>query len=326
VSRAIEALAQEAGGVGYAFDTWSDGGAAARVIATPDGGVTLTARFLTVSAAGPPAAPQQLALTANGRTLRVAWARALGAQSYRLEAGSGPGLADLADLPLGDIESLEAVVPPGTFFVRIRAVNVHGLSGPSNEASLTVADTAVCVAPPPVPANYIAQAGGLLASLAWDASPAATSYHLEAGTGPGLANLLVHDTGGATRLMATAPPGVYVTRVRAVNACGSSAPSGEATVTLGCSPGAVVPAGLDVAQGGGVAQFRWLPPLGATGYRLLLGTTPGVANLGEVDVGAATTLTVSLGGVPPGLYFVRVVALSACGVGAPSNEVAVAVP
>ena len=35
---------------------------------------------------------------------------------------------------------------------------------------------------------------------------------------------------------------------------------------------------------------------------------------------------VPLAGIPPGTYYVRVAALSACGVGAPSNEVALIVP
>ena len=74
------------------------------------------------------------------------------------------------------------------------------------------------------------------------------------------------------------------------------------------------------------AQFSWLPPLGATSYRCRVGTAPGASNLVDMDVGAVTTLGASLAGVPPGLYYVRVAAVSACGVGADSNEVAVSVP
>ena len=82
-----------------------------------------------------------------------------------------------------------------------------------------------------------------------------------------------------------------------------------------------------MAKSGGVALFSWLPPLGATSYRMRVGTAPGVTNVGRTsNVDAATALAVSLAGVPAGIYYVRVVAVSACGVGAPSNEVAVSVP
>ena len=119
-----------------------------------------------------------------------------------------------------------------------------------------------------------------------------------------------------TAFTATAPAGTYYTRVRAMNDCGvSTASSVEVPVTLGCSAEAVVPGGLTVTRSGGVAFFSWLPPLGATGYRVRAGTAPGVSNLADVDVGAATAVTVNLAGVPPGLYYVRVAAVSACGIG-----------
>ena len=86
-------------------------------------------------------------------------------------------------------------------------------------------------------------------------------------------------------------------------------------MTLGCSPEAVVPAGLTWPSPVAAAQFSWLPPLGATSYRMRVGTAPGVTNVGRLDLGAATALAVSLAGVPPALYYVRVAALSACGDG-----------
>ena len=100
----------------------------------------------------------------------------------------------------------------------------------------------VCAAPPPAPAGYTAQTGGLLAALSWAARPAATGYFLEAGSGPGLANCWC-TTASATRRV-SAPPRRrrLLTRVRALNDCGASAPSVEVPVTLGCWPGAVVPA------------------------------------------------------------------------------------
>ena len=217
-------------------------------------------------------------------------------------------------------------MPPGSYFVRVRAVNLNGTSGPSAEASLTVSGGATCATPPPPPTGYSAQTGGLLAALSWSVSPGATGYFLEAGSAPGLANLVATGVGNVTAFAATAPAGTYYTRLRALNACGASGPSVEVPITLGCSPGAVVPSGLTVAQSAAAVLFSWLPPLGAVSYQMQVGTAPGMTNVANVNVGGGTSLAVSLAGVPSGIYYVRVAAVSACGVGAPSNEVAVSVP
>ena len=46
------------------------------------------------------------------------------------------------------------------------------------------------------------------------------------------------------------------------------------------------PASLPVNQGGSGVPFTWLPPLGATSYRMRVGTAPGVTNVADLDVGA----------------------------------------
>ena len=326
VVRTLEAPDQSAGGATYAFASWSDGGARGRAIATPPVPTTFTARFRTTAAAGPPATPTGFAMHANGQSLQLTWNRAPGATSYRLEAGTATGLANLFTGDVGDVDRVQTRVPPGTYFARVRAVNAHGVSGPSSQASVVVTGTAACATPPPAPVGYTAQTGGVLAALSWAASSSATGYQLEVGSAPGLADLLVTGVGNVTTFTATAPAGVYFTRLRALNACGASPASAEVRITLGCSNVAVVPGGLTVAKAGGVAGFSWLAPLGATSYRLRVGTAPGLTNLADLDVGASTALSVPLAGVAPGLYYVRVAAVSACGVGAASNEVAVSVP
>ena len=184
VVRAIDAADQAAAGTSYAFGAWSDGGARGRTISTPPVATTYTARFVTVAAAGLPATPTGLAMIANGRSLQVSWNRAAGAMGYRLEAGTGPGLANLFNGDVGDVDRLQVVVPPGPYVVRVRAVNLNGASGPSAEASVTVSGSATCATPPPAPTGYTAQTGGLLVALSWAASPSATGYILEAGSGP----------------------------------------------------------------------------------------------------------------------------------------------
>ena len=130
----------------------------------------------------------------------------------------------------------------------------------------------------------------------------------------------------ASTFAATAPPGTFFTRLRAVNACGASAPSAEVVVNLTCAPDAVAPTALSVTTAGGTAVFSWVPALGAIGYRMLVGSAPGLSDVGVVDLGPTPALAVSLAGVPPGRYFVRVAALGACGLGVASNEVYLDVP
>lgn len=326
VSRLIDAPDQARDGVSYAFASWSDGGAKGRTVPAPAVPTTFEAWFRTVAASAPPSPPTDVTLTANGRTLHASWSRVPGAVGYRVEAGSQSGASDRLVVDVGDVESVEGLVPPGAYYVRVRALNGLGVSAPSAEAALVVSSSADCDTPPPVPTGYVAQGGGLLVSLAWATSPGATGYRLEAGSGPGLANLASMDLGPVTTFNTTAPPGTYYTRVRAYNGCGVSAPATEVPVTLACSATAVVPGGLEVRKAAGTATFTWLPPLGATSYHMQVGTAPDRSDLGDIAIGPATTLPVNLAGIAPGTYYVRVTAVSACGVGAPSNEVAVTVP
>jgi glucose/arabinose dehydrogenase len=324
--RSIEAVDQRVDGAEYVFAAWSDDGPRSRAIVTPPVASSFDARFRVATASDPPAIPGDFTIVANGRTIALSWTRAAGAMSYRLEAGTAPGLANLFDGDVGDVAWMQTVVPPGTYVARVRAVNPMGVSAASNEATVTVTGAAVCATPPAAVAGYTAQTGGLIAALSWSPSPGATGYRLEAGSAPGLANLVVTAVGGGTTFAATAPAGTYYTRLRAVNACGVSPPSIEVPITLGCSADAVVPGELAVVKAGGVASFTWVPPLGATSYRLRVGTAPGLANLADIDVGVATALAVPLAGIAPGTYYIRVAAVSACGAGAPSNEVALTVP
>lgn len=325
VQRGLTAADQVLNGATYAFAAWSDGGDAARAVSTPPVDTTFTATFRPVGVAAPPGPPVNLAAVVNAATVRLTWGRSLGAQRYRLDVGTTPGRSDLGVVDVGDVAELEALVPPGTYHVRAVAVNTAGASAPSNEVAVTVASTAACSVPPPVPTGFTAQTSGLVVAFAWTPAAAATGYVLEAGYASGTAAVSV-PLGRVSTTRATAPAGTYFTRVRAVNACGASGPSTEVPVTLTCSATAVVPANLSVSTAGGVATFRWSGPTGATGYRLRVGSVQGGSDVADISLGMVTALNVPLAGVPSRAYFVRVVAESACGVGAPSNEVVLTVP
>jgi hypothetical protein len=56
-----------------------------------------------------------------------------------VEAGSASGLADLATISTGAVVTpFSATAPPGTYFVRVRAVNGAGAGPPSAEAIVVV--------------------------------------------------------------------------------------------------------------------------------------------------------------------------------------------
>ena len=137
---------------------------------------------------------------------------------YVVEAGSASGLTNLATVPLGNVTSFQAVnVPSGVYYVRVRAVNELGVGVPSDE---------IVLQPGPgtgQPLNLTSSGQGSMVQLDWRAPSTGevpTGYLIEAGSGPGLANLAVLQVGNATTFSTTAPPGVYYVRVRAVSAYG----------------------------------------------------------------------------------------------------------
>jgi len=181
--------------------------------------------------------PGNLAAQVAGTSVTLTWSQP-GAgspvSSYTVEAGSSPGLANLARLVTGAATSFfVAGVPAGTYYVRVRATNAAGTSDPSNEIAVVVASG--CVVPSPPTLVLLSNSGGAV-SLSWTLPAGApTSYVLQAGSAPGLANLANVNLGNASRTFNTngVPSGTYYVRVYARNACGLSAPSGELTIFVG---------------------------------------------------------------------------------------------
>lgn len=56
-----------------------------------------------------------------------------------IEGGSAAGLTDLGVLPTGVLDTnIAGAVPPGTYFLRVRAANRFGSSAASNEVRVVV--------------------------------------------------------------------------------------------------------------------------------------------------------------------------------------------
>jgi len=179
--------------------------------------------LLASSALAQVAAPQNLTNVVNGTTVTLTWtAPAGGVTGYVVEASVVPGGPLVASLAVGGTTLVVPNVPPGVYFVRVRALNGGAQSAPSNETTVSVTGTG-CPAPP-LPPQVIVRATGLNVSLSWGSSGgcAPTSFVLQAGSAPGLSNIAQVNAGGQLGLSAVAPAGTYFIRVIGSNAFGSA--------------------------------------------------------------------------------------------------------
>ena len=270
----------------------------------------------------PPSAPQGLVASVTGTNVALAWSPPAGGGAvgqYILEAGTAPGQSNLGSFPVGTSVSFSTPAGPGVYYVRVRASNLAGPSSPSNEVIVQVG--VACT--PPAPSGFSANVSGLNVTFNWAATPSASFYEVEAGSGPGLANLAVVPT-VATTLPAAGPAGVYYTRVRARNECGSSPPSNEVVVQLGCQGAPGVPAGLSATVNGSFVTLNWAAGGGPApdSYTIEAGFTSGATDFAFNTGNTATTI-----GSPasPGIYYVRVRGQNGCGTSLASNQVTVVV-
>jgi hypothetical protein len=191
---------------------------------------------LTSAPAIAPGSPSGLVATASGGNVSLTWgAPSSGdpATSYNIEAGSAPGLVNLANINTGNSLTtfFASGVGAGTYFVRIRAVNAGGVSQPSNEATLVVGGSGGggCAGPPTGLVLVSQSSGAVLFAWQPPATGSPSSYTIEAGSAPGRADLANIDTGNAATTFSASGVGAgsYYVRVRSRSSCGVSAPSNE---------------------------------------------------------------------------------------------------
>ena len=186
--------------------------------------------------------------------------------------------------------------------------------------------------PPGAPQSVQAAVSGNALSLTWAApgvGAPVTSYTLLARLAPGGPVVATLPVGAVTNFGVTAPNGTFVISLTATNPFGTGPESSSVTVTLpaaAVAPGA--PVGLAVSAVGSTATFTWNAPTSGgtpTGYTLLAGLTPGFATPFAALPLPASPRTLTVPGVPAGVYYVRLVATNAGGASAPSNEVTLTV-
>jgi hypothetical protein len=195
--------------------------------------------FLHVTSAfAVPAAPTNLTASVSGSSVFFTWtAPATPVLGYRLDAGFTPG-GTLASTVFEPATSFLAFpIAPGTYYFRLVAGDLTGISAPSNEVIVVVGGGGggTCTAAPAAPLGLAATVAGSSVSVGWAGGGGcpATNYTLHAGSGPGLSNVAVASLGTATTLSAVAPAGTYYVRVFAQNAFGTSGPSNEIVVVIG---------------------------------------------------------------------------------------------
>ena len=261
----------------------------------------------------------------SGSRVTLSWQRnpqGSAPTDYIVSVGSYPWGEDLVhNQPVGNVLSVSADVPRGSYYARVRAANAVAVADSGEQVFFRVGSE---IAPP---GNLVAEWSGSQAMLRWGAAAADSSssepseYVLEAGTAPGMTDVARIPMGSATTFSANVTSGAYFVRVRAVNAMGDSNPSREIVVA---APGtAAAPTGLNASRNGAHLKLSWNAPAGAPqilAYLVEVGSDPYHSDLGKVLIGSVTEVASR---VPRGTYFIRVRAVTASGIGLPSNEVVV---
>jgi len=192
---------------------------------------TNTGRVFVIEEGGAiaPGAPTNLAATVTGSTVNITWAAPASGgapTSYRLEAGTAPGLTDITTFQTTTTGLAVGGVPVGQYFVRVGALNDAGASPATSDLTINVGCT-----PALAPTTFTASASGGTVTLNWNVAAGTTQTVIEAGYGPGSTALTIA-SGGTGAVFPGVPPGTYHVRTRARNACGLSAPSVERVLTV----------------------------------------------------------------------------------------------
>ena len=180
--------------------------------------------------------PRNAVAFMSGGRLTLTWeAPAVGGtpSGYVVEAGSAAGLSNIASLPVNGTSFSFDLVPPGYYFLRVRATSATRTSAPSNEVMIAVGGAA---SPPSAPLALRAAVTGNAVTFDWAApvTGPVTSYRLEAGSASGLSNIAVLNTGtvGTSISFSGVPSGRYYIRLRGVNGVGVGVASNEVVLDV----------------------------------------------------------------------------------------------
>lgn len=278
--------------------------------------------FRQTLAPSAPAAPRNVTASAVGSTLFLSWeppSTGSTVTDYWVQAGTSPGTSNLFNATVGLLTAVSAPVADGTYYMRVFGRNAGGNGTVSSEVSARVGGV------PAAPSGMAATPVGGRVTLFWNTPTQGglpTTYVVQVGTAPGASNIFNGAVGLLTSVAGDLPPGSYYARVFAQSAAGAGPVSPEASFTIAtCTVAPTLSGGLV----NGVISLRWNIPAGATvtGFTIQAGSTPGSSSYYNGPIGLTTQLDA---GVGTGTYFIRVLADTACGRGAASNELQITVP
>jgi serine protease AprX len=185
----------------------------------------------------PPAAPTLNPIdNADGDgNYTVSWTASAGATNYLLQEDDNAAFSSPVTAFSGAATSTAiSGKPVGTYYYRVRAANVYGVSAWSNIRSVVVASAPA--APTLNPINNADGDGNY--TVSWTASAGATNYLLQEDDNAAFSSPVTAYSGAATSTAISGKPnGTYYYRVRASNASGDSAWSNTQSVTVSLPSG-----------------------------------------------------------------------------------------
>jgi hypothetical protein len=226
---------------------------------------------------------------------------------------------------VGPANDCSAVVGGSVAFSTNRPLAPEDTNGTSD-----IYIAAIDVQPIGPPMNLSNAVTGTILTLSWTTplGQVPSAYVIEAGSSPGANDIAsITTTTNATTFSANASRGVtYYLRVRATYGAVVSDPSNEIVVTLSTdSPG--VARSISASTAGSTVTLTWVPPQSGgpvTSYRIEAGSAYGTTDIVTFDTGN-TLPTYTATAVRPGIYYVRVRAVNAAGIGPPSLDTVVSV-
>ncbi len=246
-------------------------------------------------------------------------------RDYLIEAGVMPGQT-LYTTVVGSTTSVAVPnVGTGRYYLRVKARNDNGVSAASNEVVLSVG----CTSRPGRASDLTATNSGGVVNLTWTDPDGCTDTKYSVSiTGENVAaaqTLTAADTNATTLL----PKGTYLARVKTLAATGSN----ESEVLRFTVKGDQCAAPrfrtrLKSNVSGRHLGLSWSPldpdlaaaddEVAPVNFVIEAGSVSGMADFGSAPMNRGRSFE---NVAPPGVYFVRVRPVNACGAGQPSNEV-----
>ncbi|MDR3711036.1 MAG: fibronectin type III domain-containing protein [Capsulimonadaceae bacterium] len=267
-----------------------------------------------------PAVPTDLVATPGIQQVALSWNAPVGATgsvTYTVYRGTASGGESLLAANITSTTYSDTGLSNNQIYYYYVTVTINGSESlPSNEVYATT--------PPAAPTGLTAQAQtGPNVLLNWNASAGATSYNILRSTASGSEQVLTSTTPAtvtATTYTDTTVSGgtTYYYEVQAVNSVDASVPSASSAeasaTTVPSAPTLNAPVG-----GNQQIILSWSPSVGATGYNVYCGTSPG----SETKVGqvSSSVTTFTNAGLSNGTtYYYEVTAYDAGGESVKSNE------